>query len=123
METLLVLELSDKIPNACHEFAGMTAWELPGFSTELSKGFWAAGWTECDMNRISFHTGDGFMFKDDQTTKRMAWHTAYVHEFIHAAQRCTSPMPIDADQNESHSNWSRDGLARIVYDIQGKMEQ
>jgi len=127
METLLVLELSEKLPNACREFAGVTAWELPGFSTKLGtrgdgKEIWAAGWTECDNRRVSFHAGDGFMFKDDQTRLRNAWNTAYIHEFIHIAQRCFSPNPIDPGQDDAHSNWTRDGLEQDVYDVINKME-
>lgn len=128
METLLVYYLNSKIPNACREFAGVTAWELPDFSTKLGvrpdgREIWAAGWTECEMRRVSFHTGNGFMFKDDTERQRKAWHTAFTHEFIHVAQKCFSPNPIDPGQDDSHSNWTRDGLERIVYDVQGRMEQ
>jgi hypothetical protein len=60
METLLVLELSEKLPNACREFAGVTAWELPGFSTKLGtrgdgKEIWAAmDWPQRMLRRCDW---------------------------------------------------------------------
>ena len=128
IESFLILELSDKIPNACSRLSGLTAWELPGFSTRLGgtlggKESWASGWAECANRKVMFHTGNGYMFVDDYERKRNTWNTAFTHELVHAAQNCESPMPVDPGRDPSHSNWSRDGLEKSIFNVIERMEK
>lgn len=39
---------------------------------------------------------------------------ALPHELVHAVQRCWTPAPIDPGETADHSNWTRDGLRRVV---------
>lgn len=128
IEALWIGEIQSKIPDACQNVAGYVSWEMPGFSSLIyvepvtKKELWAVGWTVCEDQRIYFHTGDGYIFKDDTTRKRSAWQTAWSHELTHAAQKCNSPFPTDPGLDDSHSNWNRDDLMNIPSRINTKIE-
>lgn len=97
----------------CAAFRGAMAWEMPEFSTVVG-GVNAAGWTECDHSRFLFHTGNGYLFKDDFSHPRAVWQTAFAHEAVHLAQGCDAPLPVDEGWTEAHANWVRDGLFNAV---------
>ena len=98
----------------CRARRGSIAWELPGFTSTLG-GRKVSGWTECDMNRFMFHTGDGYIFEDrDPAFLRRGWDTAFAHEAVHLAQGCRAPLPVDEGWDEGHANWVRDGLFDAV---------
>lgn len=97
----------------CRSFKGVMAWEMPGFSSNIG-GVNASGWTECSLARFSFHTGNGYLFKDDFSRPRAVWQTAFAHEAVHVAQGCEAPLPVDEGWTEAHANWVRDGLFNAV---------
>lgn len=97
----------------CRAVKNQMAWEMPGFSSKVG-GVNAAGWTECHYNRFSFHTGNGYLFKDDYSRTRAVWQTAFAHEAVHMAQNCEAPLPVDEGWDEGHANWVRDGLFNAV---------
>lgn len=103
-------------PSACQTFRGATAWELPGDMSTLG-GIKVAGWTECHLRRLFFHTG---LLEDN----RRLWNTAFVHELIHLAQHCAAPLPIDPGADEQHANWMREKLydmgSRVGARLEGK---
>jgi hypothetical protein len=108
--------LVDTLPQmpVCRQMRGNIAWELPGFTSILG-GRKVAGWTECNMNRLMFHTGDGFVFEDrDPTFLRRAWNTAFAHEAVHLTQGCDAPLPVDEGWDVGHANWVRAGLFDAV---------
>ncbi len=106
-----------KLP-VCRANKGSVAWEMPGFSTVVG-GIKASGWTECNLDRIMFHTGDGFVFsdRDARYMRRGPEDSAFTHELVHLAQGCVSPLPVDEGSNEGHSNWRRDGLFKLIEDV------
>ena len=128
IEVLWLQDIQTKIPDACQNIAGYVSWEMPGFSSlvhvdrQTKKELWAVGWTVCEDQRVYFHTGDGYLFKDDQTRKRELWQTAWSHELTHAAQKCYSPAPTDPGLDDAHSNWNRDDLMDIPSRITAKIE-
>ena len=64
-----------------------------------------SGATYCFQQRIEI--GD--------QVKNQGWKsTALVHEFFHAMQDCVTPKPTDVDQDDDHSNWSRDGIMQAI---------
>lgn len=97
----------------CRAVKNQLAWEMPGFSSKIGTAN-AAGWTECHYNRFSFHTGNGYLFKDDYSRTRAVWQTAFAHEAVHMAQNCEAPLPVDEGWDEGHANWVRDGLFNAV---------
>ena len=97
----------------CRSLKGVMAWEMPGFSSNIG-GVNASGWTECSLARFSFHTGNGYLFKDDFSRPRAVWQTAFAHEAVHVAQGCEAPLPVDEGWTEAHANWVRDGLFNAV---------
>lgn len=107
--------LAAALPNlpVCRSLYGSSAWEMPGFSSVVG-GANAAGWTRCEESRFFFHTGNGYLFKDDYSRTRAAWQTAFAHEAVHLAQGCDAPLPVDPGWNEAHANWVRDGLFNAV---------
>jgi hypothetical protein len=129
IEVLWLQEIQAKIPDACQTISGYVSWELPGFSSliyvdrETKKELWAVGWTVCEDARIYFHTGDGYLFKDDMTRPRKAWETAWTHELTHAAQKCNAVEPVDEGLDPAHANWNRDDLMNIPSRINAKLNK
>lgn len=93
----------------CTALRGVTAWEMPGFTTDLGP-VKAAGWAECDYQRFFFHTGDGYVLPGDPLPLRLVQQTAFVHEAAHIAQNCDAPRPVDPGLDISHANWGRAGI-------------
>jgi hypothetical protein len=112
VESALVAEVPS-LP-VCRALRGSVAWELPGFTSVLGSRK-VSGWTECNLSRFMFHTGDGFIYEDrDPAFLRRGWNTAFAHEALHLAQGCRAPLPVDEGWDEGHANWVRDGLFDAV---------
>lgn len=102
---------------ACETWRGITAWPLPGDTTQwhLPDGgtFDVAGWAECFERRVIFHEGDEW---------RRLWNTAYVHELTHIAQGCSAPLPVDDGADVLHANWFRAGLFDLTSRVGARLE-
>lgn len=86
--------------NNCAAFDGWTIKVHPTDVWYDRDGDKVAGLTWCDKRLMEIGTPES----------KKWWDSAFAHESFHVMQGCRSPLPIDSELDEDHSNWLRDGI-------------
>ena len=90
--------LMDQTEN-CKALDGLRVFTVQEPSFTLSTGRVVNGVSDCLGHYVLVGT----------PTDGAPWsHSALVHEFLHAMQQCSPPLPIDDRLDADHANWKRD---------------